>query len=157
MNNNDFIKRELLMTEARKIRSDISKINEFIDNYGIYFKEKSSIEALKRIKDYIFLKQDKYNNLEKSIIDIHNKIKNSCTHDVLINDDNIFNCPICNKRFTYDNINFNCLMIEKDNYVSCETYDLVRNIIYDICCNNENILDTFDTRIDDDKIRIYRR
>lgn len=152
------IERFSMREKSGKLYGVIHDLNEFLYTYENCFKRKESIEALKKIREYIELKEEESTKLHQETKKNEIKLRESCKHEVLINSKDEIYCSICHRRFKANEINFNCIILEGSTRMRCWfADDDIAAIIYEIFLKDENIFDTFENYIKDENVKIYRR
>lgn len=155
-----------IMTKDGELTSIIHSLYKFLQEYENCFTKKESIEALKNIKQYLKEKENEIKNLEIEYKKTRMELNKNCKHEVLIDSNNRltcssnknFTCSICHKSFNLKDIDFHCIILEKDVRIS--SYfpdDDIGEIIYQIFSKDEDIMEVFENYVDCEKIRIYRR
>jgi len=104
--------------------------------------------------------EEKHKKLKKEIFENEIKIKNNCQHEILIKKDlgytTCLECQICKIELEVEDIIFECIILESDKQDNHLKND-IKNAIQKIYTENENILDTFESYINNENTRIYRR
>lgn len=153
----------LLMLERKKIfeemREDyvIDRIKKFLKEKERKFSAPESLEALKKIKEYLKAKEDEMKLLDVKRTEIDKKIKNCCKHEILKKNYDQAVCLICGHWDFIKDVDYSHYFIEEmELYESEEIYE----IIYKIAKNDEDILAVFWDYIealDLKKTKVYRR
>lgn len=153
----------LLMLERKKIfeemREDyvIDRIKKFLKEKERKFSAPESLEALKKIKEYLKAKEDEMKLLDVKRTEIDKKIKNCCKHEILKKNYDQAVCLICGHWDFIKDVDYSHYFIEEmELYESEEIYE----IIYKIAENDEDILAVFWDYIealDLKKTKVYRR
>lgn len=160
MNNKLIAEKERLSKRHRALREVIPKIKELLKDRE-QFSKKDSIEALKKITDYLSQFEEEARMDFITLKKLHRDIINNCNHEILVKEGikNIYHCAICNELFMLDDIDFDCFLIESIEDSAMNYFWLLSSIIKEIATNDENIMDIFESRLykKNNKLLVYRR
>lgn len=96
--------------------------------------DKNSIQALNNISQFINKESLRAENLSEKLNSLNAKIKDKCSHEILIKNYDRPICIICGTSF-YKDVNFRHYYIESLEYNDIQT---INNIIKEIAYNDEN-------------------
>ena len=161
MNNKLIVEKERLIERRDLLIDVIPKLKTILKNSSVFTKEESII-ALERIKKYLELLNEEEKNNRVSMKKLHKEIYNSCTHDVIIkenNEKNIYECCICHEYFVLDDINFNCFLIDDVDGKQMSWFSLISHIIKEIAINDDDIFEVFEDKLysKNNNLLVYRR
>lgn len=177
MNNKLIVERKKLRDERKNNSEYMHKLyllKEFLAAHENSFNKKESIEALKRIKNYLSEKQvliDKYNSVKHQINEIKGQLYECCLHEIHIEvSEDMFYCPICESLKLKSANNGNHIMLESqflnrgkcvnsicyydDNRTKKTEVNIIQDIIYKIANSNENIFDSFENYIKNEQLDV---
>ena len=96
-------KRKILEEKYKKESYYLNRIEVFLNDYQNEFKNKESIEALKRISEHYKKIEVKLKELSIQDNNLFKDIESLCNHEIVIKDQyNNQMCPICRKQFVND-------------------------------------------------------
>ena len=134
---------------------DIYQIATFIREYEKCFKKKESIEALKRIKEYLKNEMIKYEKIENEYNKIYFEFQDNCEHEIAVSDSDINNCKciICNYDL-YSNEERQKPKIIMDASTNIE---LLKNRLDEIIYSDKDPIEEIFDYASEANIKIYRR
>lgn len=130
-----------LRRKARNLCSNILTLRNFINTAEKIFIDNESKLALERIKKYLDGVTKELNLVNTMSKVVRDKIITNCKHEILCCNDYFLSCAICHKRFSKDDVNFECLIAEGHEI---NTSFQIENIILDIAKRNGEILQEFE-------------
>ena len=102
MNNAEIKKIVLLKNDIEVYRLRLGELNRFLRTYSNLFVNDDSKEAIRRIMCYTSDLTDNIQRNKTQIEDISNKIE--CKHEILVDDILDYECPLCKRRYRYNNL-----------------------------------------------------
>ena len=142
--------------------SNYSKLSNFIKNYETFFEEEKSIDALKKIKEYIKSLWESVTKTNDDIRKIKCDLRKTCNHEVVVYWEHVIGneCLVCG-----NDVNTNSeksknikLIIEKlDSY---EYRDILKNLCEELIDNDQDVTEGVLEKvreINDKKVIIRRR
>lgn len=146
------------MKEQREIYNSISDLEKFLDKHERNFRKHESIEALKRIKEFLVKRKEEYDSVTKILRKNQVEFYHTCQHEILVSRYETYECCFCGNWFKSEDINFDSILIDNDGYGK-DMYlsKAIEESIFKVWEQNKDILESFLDYFEDDKVRIYRR
>ena len=148
--------------EIRDLYIKCNVLNNFLNKYKSCFQDNNSIDAIKRIENYLEVLNNKYKNEYKEFEYKKSIFKKICNHEILIKWKHAFgyNCLTCNGfiDFESEKVNESKLIIEElDEFHYSHLFeDACENIIEANQDLIDGIIDVV-RGIDDNKVLVHRR
>lgn len=154
MENKIYLNLKLLEKNDLKLQNKMRSLEQFLNSDGIsYFKNPKSLEVLKELRDLLNNLKIQQENIANEISNKSNKLKKVCKHEIMYKNHNQKVCFFCRKWwFINDKINFNHYFINSKEFYNDEILD---EIIYNICKNDEDIILEFNNYINKYKEKGY--
>ncbi len=78
----------------------VYNLHNFLINYQKEFKKKESLEALKRIADFLKPREKEYEIAKSKYQTLKEEMPKICSHEIIVrNEQGCYYCPICNENF----------------------------------------------------------
>lgn len=161
MNKELYIKKEITLQELMKSRALVNCLQTFLSQNEKNFKQEESIEALKRIRFFLTLKEEEYQKIQRRKETLEQKLLKTCQHEVAIKYSNVphYYCLICN-----------CILEgapPEDALLSIDTTDdykvgnIIDKIFEEIVHSDKDLIETINAVLEEMQyernIKIYRR
>ena len=104
MNNKEILKMDELNKKKEKIQNMIYEMGRFLNTYEREFKYEESKKALEKINLYLNNKREEIKRIDEEIKNISEELGKNCSHKIHLNYLLIHECPICKKRYEYNNV-----------------------------------------------------
>lgn len=145
-----------------KLNSDYWKLNEFLRENQNKFKNKESIEALKRINAYFETTQKELTKLQKEIKIARLRPRTDCKHEIILKNANQLECLICGCDLFREDVDCELKIdLGGDVYRQNEIYNKVLTIFDEIIKQEGDIVEEMIPLLEElqyeSDIKIYRR
>lgn len=77
----------------------VYNLRNFLNNYQSEFKNKESLEALKRIAIFLEPREKEYECAKSECRELKEKMQKICNHEIIVKNEDSFYCPICYDKF----------------------------------------------------------
>ena len=164
MNKELYIKNEQQKQVLKSITAQVYNLEKFIKESNNKFQQEESIEALKKIKKYLELKQQELKETENVQKNIYKELYTTCNHEVAIKYSNIpnYRCLICDCALTRESID-----VPKQSLISIDTTNdykvayMIEELFQKIIYSDEDLIETITKFLEEIQyernIKIYRR
>ena len=163
MNKELYIKNEKQSKELSKLRYLIRDLQEFLRKNEKNFKRKESIDALKRIKEYLELKKKEYTISEKIHKETHKELISACKHEIAIKYYNMpyYKCLTCNHDLSWINEVPKTPLISIDPSNDYEVIYTIEELLKEVMHSDKDLIETISTVLEEiqyeKNIKVYRR
>lgn len=142
--------------------SNHSKLSNFIKNYETFFEEEKSIDALKKIKEYIKSLWESVRKTNDDIRRIKRDLRNTCDHEVVVYWEHVIGneCLLCGNDVNIDsekNKNIKLIIEKLDSY---EYRDTLKKLCDELIDTDQDVTEGVLEKvreINDKKVIIRRR
>ena len=154
-------KKRKLLGDKYKIESYyLNHIEVFLNDYQNEFKNKESIDALKRISEHYKKIEMKLKELSIQDNNLSNDIESLCNHEIIVEDQyNNQMCPICRKQFVNDYPTTTKFIIRYPEMFIFDCLKIVEKFIDDIDIN-EDFLEYIEDNMEEfenEDVKVIRR
>lgn len=161
MNKELYIKREqnLILQEKLKVRIDY--LEYFLKKYETSFKKEESIEALKRIKEYLEIIKKEYYDNKINQKQLYKEFYTTCNHEVAIKYYNTYHCLICDCNLGGNNDKIPHQPIISINTEDYEVLSIMKETFEQVVHSDKDLIETITKIIEEIQyekdIKVYRR
>lgn len=152
------------LKELGDLRFIVNSLKKFLDEHELKFKNQESIEALKKIKLYLEVKQKEYENSQHKQEQLYKSLCNTCKHEIAIKYNSIPShiCLVCQCSFDKNGIPIHdiatiCIDATKDYEAAC----IIGAIFEEVLNNDKDLIETINDAVEelqyDRNIKVYRR
>lgn len=159
-----YIKNEKQKKELTEINRIVYTLEKFLVKSENAFQKKESIEALKKIKEFLELKKEETEQHKKIQQETYKELYKTCKHEIAIKYSNIpdYRCLVCNCSLTGERTD-----TPKESLISVDTTDdykvayMIEELFQEIVYSDSDLIETINTFLEEIQyernIKIYRR
>lgn len=163
MNKELYKKNINLLEEFENLRYTVNSLTKFLEDNEKNFKREKSIEALKKIREYLELKQKDYQECSVNQKNTFKELRDTCSHEVAVKRYCIsqYKCLICGYPFSLSGRVPDESLISIDVSKDIEVQYMIDEIYKEIVNSDQDLIDIISEKIEDwqyeRNIKVHRR